>query len=204
MIEKSGIIEQTNLAFDFIQKLNLEVSYLIKEVEAMLSEEEEKFIIGKPSGYGISTRSSTGLETNNVSLWVVRRFAVCFIPELETKIERGQTVTALHDNLKILYLRFVLNGKDITEPAVYSGVLRDIKRGPKGAGIKKFENLMGAFEYANDNLFGNPERISYEDGSMSIKGELTKVNLYDVNDSDAIRTKIVEPSLVVYREGACD
>ena len=30
MIDKSGIIEQTNLAFDFIQKLHLEVSYLIK------------------------------------------------------------------------------------------------------------------------------------------------------------------------------
>ena len=43
MIDKSGIVQQTNLAFDFIQKLNLEVSYLIKEVEAMLSEEEERF-----------------------------------------------------------------------------------------------------------------------------------------------------------------
>ena len=68
MTNKSGIIEQTNLAFDFIQKLNLEVSYLIKEVEAMLSEEGERFIIGNPAGYGISARSSTGLETANVSL----------------------------------------------------------------------------------------------------------------------------------------
>ena len=109
MIDKSGIIEQTNLAFDFIQKLNLEVSYLIKEVEAMLSEEEERFIIGKPSGYGITSRGSTGLETTNVSLWLLRRFAVCFIPEGETKIQNGQTVTELHDNLRILYLRFFLN-----------------------------------------------------------------------------------------------
>ncbi len=35
---------------------------LRKEVEAMLSEEDERFIIGKPSGYGITARSSTGLE----------------------------------------------------------------------------------------------------------------------------------------------
>ena len=202
MIDKGGIIEQTNLAFDFIQKLNLEVSYLIKEVEAMLSEEEERFIIGKPSGYGISTRSSTGLETNNVSLWVVRRFAVCFIPEHATTVQRGQTVTALHDNLKILYLRFVLNGKDITEPIVYAGVLRDIKKVTQAAWLTKFENLMGTIEYASDKLFENPEKIRYEDGTMSIRGELTKVNLYDVNDSDAIRTKIVEPSLVLYREDA--
>ena len=103
MIDKSGIVEQTNLAFDFIQKLNLEVSYLIKEVEAMLFEEEERFIIGKPAGYGITARSSTGLETSNVSLWVVRRFAVCFIPENQT-IQRGGGQTGkrrfLHDQLR--------------------------------------------------------------------------------------------------------
>ena len=204
MIDKSGIIEQTNLAFDFIQKLHLEVSYLIKEVEAMLSEEEESFIIGKPSGYGISTRSSTGLETNNVSLWVMRRFAVCFIPEAQTKIAGGQSVTELHDELRILYLRFVLNGKNVTEPAVYSGVLRDIKTGPRGQKVKKFESFMGHFEYVNDRLFENREDINYEDGTLSIKGELAKVNLYDVNNSEAIRTKIVEPSLALYREGASD
>ena len=204
MIDKGGIIEQTNLAFDFIQKLHLEVSYLIKEVEAMLSEEEESFIIGKPSGYGISTRSSTGLETNNVSLWVMRRFAVCFIPEAQTKIAGGQSVTELHDELRILYLRFVLNGKNITEPAVYSGVLRDIKTGPRGQKFKKFENFMGHFEYVNDRLFENPEDINYEDGTLSIKGELAKVNLYDVNNSEAIRTKIIEPSLALYRESVGD
>jgi len=44
----------------------------------------------------------------------------------------------------------------------------------------------------------------YKDGAMSIKGELTKVNLYDINDSDAIRTGIVEPALVLYREGGHD
>ena len=204
MIDKGGIIEQTNLAFDFIQKLHLEVSYLIKEVEAMLSEEEESFNIGKPSGYGISTRSSTGLETNNVSLWVMRRFAVCFIPEAQTKIAGGQSVTELHDELRILYLRFVLNGKNVTEPAVYSGVLRDIKTGPRGQKFKKFENFMGHFEYVNDRLFENPEDINYEDGTLSIKGELAKVNLYDVNNSEAIRTKIIEPSLALYRESVGD
>jgi len=113
-------------------------------------------------------------------------------------------VTTLHDNLRILYLRIVLNGKDVTEPAVYAGVLHDIKKVTKGTWITKFEHFMGAFEYASDKLFGNPERIYYEDGTMSIRGELSKVNLYDVNDSDAIRTKIVEPSLVLYREGTHD
>lgn len=203
MIDKTGIIEQTNLAFDLIQKLNLEVSYLIKEVEAMLAEEEERFIIGKPSGYGITTRSSAGLETTNVSLWLLRRFAVCFIPENQT-IQRGQTVTELHDNLRILYLRFVLNGRNIAEPLVYSGVLHDIKKGARGKEVTKFENLMGAIEYANVSLFENPENIRYEDATMSLRDELTKVNLYDVSDSDAIRTKIIEPSLLLFRKGAND
>ena len=50
MNNKNDLIEQTYLAFDFIQKLYLEVSYLIKEIEGNLQEEKEKFIIGKPGG----------------------------------------------------------------------------------------------------------------------------------------------------------
>ncbi len=108
MINKSEITEQTNLAFDFIQKLYLEVSYLIKEIEGILHEEEEKFIIGRPAGYGISARSSTGLESTNVNLWLLRKFAVFFVPEDKTRVERGQTITEIDDNLKILYLRIIL------------------------------------------------------------------------------------------------
>ena len=63
---------------------------------------------------------------------------------------------------------------------------------------------MGHCEYINDNLFGNPEDIQYEDGTVSIRGELIRVNLFDVNDSEAIRTRIVEPVLVLYREGGHD
>ena len=201
MSDKSGIIEQTNLAFDFIEKLNLEVSYLIKEVERMLSEEEERFVIGKPSGYGISTRSSTGLEPNNVSLWVLRRFAVCFIPDGDTSVRNGQTVTELDDKLKILYMRFVLNGKNTAEPTVYSGVLYDIKSGTGAKSNRKFENFMGHFEYNRNTLFNDPENIRYKDATVELRGKLTSVSLYDVNDSDAIRTKIVEPSLLLYRGG---
>ena len=85
MVDKTHLMEQTNLAFDFIQKLYLEVSYLIKEIEGILHEEEEKFIIGRPSGYGISARSSTGLESNNVGLWLLREFAVFFIPKIKQR-----------------------------------------------------------------------------------------------------------------------
>ena len=47
MIEKSDLPKQTKLAFDFIQKLYLEISYMIKEIEGLLYEQEEKFVIGR-------------------------------------------------------------------------------------------------------------------------------------------------------------
>ena len=92
MTAENQLIDQTKLAFDFLQKLYLEVSYLIKETEGLLHEEEEKFLIGKPSGYGVSSRSSTGLESNSISLWLLRKFAVFFVPEDKTTLKKGQTV----------------------------------------------------------------------------------------------------------------
>ena len=63
MIDKTGIIEQTNLAFDLIQKLNLEVSYHIHEVDATLPAEAERVITGQRSGYGITATSSAAAKT---------------------------------------------------------------------------------------------------------------------------------------------
>ena len=56
------IVMQTKNAFDFVQKLFFEVSYLIKEIEGMVQQETEEFVIVKPSGYHVTTRTSTGLE----------------------------------------------------------------------------------------------------------------------------------------------
>jgi hypothetical protein len=91
-MKKKEIVEQTRLAFDFIQKLYFEVSYLIKEIEGLLAEEEEEFVIGRPSGYGINTRSSTGLEANNIRLWPLRKLAVFFVPEARTQRKNGNRV----------------------------------------------------------------------------------------------------------------
>ena len=76
MDNKKQVTEQCKLAFDFVQKLFLEVSYFIKEVEGLLL--EESFIIGRPKGYQISARSSLGLEPVSVNMWLLRRFAVFF------------------------------------------------------------------------------------------------------------------------------
>ncbi|HHW03016.1 MAG TPA: hypothetical protein GXX35_09420 [Thermoanaerobacterales bacterium] len=201
MTNKEEIIRQTALAFDFIQKLYLEVSYLIKEIEGTLGEEEEKFVIGKPSGYGISTRSSTGLEANNVPLWLLKKFAVFFVPEEKTKPgERGQTITELGDDLRVLYLRIMLNDKHIDEPIIYSGVLYNINKKPQVKGFNKFENIMGHIEYNDDKVFKDPENIDYNDVYISFQGKLIKNNLYDINDSQTLYDKIIKPSLELYRK----
>lgn len=201
MVDKAHLVEQTNLAFDYMQKLYLEVSYLIKEIEGILYEEEEKFIIGRPSGYGISARSSTGLESNNVGLWLLREFAVFFIPENKKKITGGVTQTKIDKKLRVLYVRIVLNNKNVLSPTIHSGVLHDIETKPSGERfIKKFERIMTHLEYNKDKVFNDGKKIDYEDAYIKIKGELINNKLFDINDSDTIMKKIINPSLVLYRK----
>jgi len=199
MIDKSKITEQTNLAFDFIQKLYLEVSYLIKEIEGILS--EEKFIIGRPAGYGISARSSTGLESTNVNLWLLRKFAVFFVPEDNSKRERGQTITQIDENLKVLYFRILLSDKSITKPTVYAGVLYNIEKKPQAKWPNKVEQIVSnIIEYNDDKIFQNIKKISYENAYIRLQGELIENKLFEINDSETILERIIKPSLELYRK----
>ncbi|MEW5919836.1 MAG: hypothetical protein AB1796_02560 [Bacillota bacterium] len=201
MTGKDELIRQTKLAFDFIQKLYIEVSYLIKEIEGLLLEEEEKFIICRPSGYGITARSSTGLESVNVNMWLLRKLAVSFVPETQTKLERGQTFTEINEDLRVLYLKIMLDDNNIEQPLIYSGILFNILKKPQGERwIKKFENLMGHIEYNEQKIFYNPDDIDYEDVHIKFKGKLIKNNLYDINDSETLYDKIIVPSLKLFRE----
>ena len=198
MGNKSELIEQIDLAFDFIRKLYLEVSYLIKEIEAMLNEEEETFVIGKPSGYGITVRRSAGLEANNVNLWLFTKLAVFFVPEERTEMRGGQQITKIDDDLKVLYLRIDL--QDENEPTVYSGILHSIKNKGTAKWINKFENLMGHFEYNDERILKNPEKIDYQDAYIELKGKLIQNTLLEINNGEDIREKIIKPSLELYRK----
>ena len=201
MNNKSEIVEQTNLAFDFIEKLYLESSYLIKEMEGILNEEEEKFIIGRPGGYGISSISSRGLEANSVrSWWLLKKFSAFFIPEEKTALKGGGTITKIDKDLKILYLRIVLYDKNITEPTVYSGALYDIEKKSETEFPSKFEQMMAYFEVNDYKVFKNIKKINYESTYIKIQGELIKNNLYEINDSETIVKKIIKPSLELYRK----
>jgi len=200
MTDRSEVINQTNLAFDFIQKLYIEVSYLVKEVAGILREEDERFIIGRPAGYSITTRSSTGLEPANVKLWVLRKFAVFFVPEDVTNQERGQTKTTIDKDLRVLYLRILLNDKTIKEPVIYSGVLRSIEKTRQVKWPEKFEHIMGHIEYNDDKVFKDTEKVNYKDAYIELQGELIKNNLFEINDSEAILNRLIKPSLELYRK----
>jgi len=200
MNNKNEIVEQSNLAFDFIEKLYLESSYLIKEIAGILNEEEEKFVIGKPSGYGISTTSSRGLEVNNVRLWLLKKFSVFFIPEEKISLRGGGTITKIDKDLKILYLRIVLNDKNIKEPAVYFGVLYNIKKKSKTKWFSKFEQVMSNLEYNDYKVFKDIKKIDYENIYIKVQGELIKNNLFEITDSESIVKKIINPSLKLFRK----
>ena len=200
MNNKNEIVEQSNLAFNFVEKLYLESSYLIKEIAGILNEEEEKFVIGKPGGYGISSVSSRGLDVNNVRMWLLKKFSVFFVPEEKTEYKGGAHTTKIDKDLKVLYLRIVLYDKKIKEPTIYSGMLYNIQRNPEAKKITKFEQLMPLLESNDDKVFKDIKKINYENNYFKVQGELIKNSLFEITDSETIVKKIIKPSLELYRK----
>lgn len=198
-MEKKEVVQQTALAFDFIQKLYFEVSYLIKEIEGLLAEEKERFVIGRPSGYAITSRNSSGLDPFLVNFWALKKMSVCFIPEEQTKLTGGVTNTAFVKNLKIIYLRIVLSEKEITEPYICMGVLHDFEDKHRNWPTK-FEQLMAYIEYNETKAFAEKGTIDYDDTRTRFKGKLFQVNLYKINSSDDIVKLLLAPVLKLYRE----
>ena len=195
--KKEDTANQIRNAFDFIQKLYNESSYLIKEIEGQLAENEHRFQLLRTSGYAISSRSSSGLEPNNVNFWLLRRFGVAFVDEINTELIKGQNVTEINDNLKVLYFRVILDDKNESEPQLIYGVFHNIKAF-KDKWIKKFENLMGNFEYVDNKLFSQIPDIDYEDGTFKLRGKFKKVNLLDINSSDELIEKVINPAIEIF------
>jgi len=199
MPDKNEIAKQCSLAFDFIQKLYLEVSYLIKEIEGILAEHD--FVIGRPSGYQISARSSSGLEPTSVNLWLLKRFGVFFAPKDKIVFERGQTKLSIENPTKALYLRVILNDTTISEPTIYSGVLYDIQKQPKAKWPIKFEQAMQHIQYNDEKIFkDNLEHVDFEDAYIKLKGKLARNSLFKINNGETIRDLIVKPSLELYEK----
>lgn len=196
--DNKEITNQIKNAFEFIQKLYNESSYLIKEIEGQLGETEHRFQMLRPSGYSISARSSTGLEPNNVNLWLLRKFAVAFVEQTNTEIKKGQNVTEINDKLRVLYFRIILDDKNQSEPQLIFGVFYEIKQYKDW--VKKFENLLGNFEYVDTKLFAKFPNIDYEDGTFKIKGKFKRVNLLAINSSNELIEKVINPAIRLFEK----
>jgi len=197
-MNKTEIAKQIKNAFEFIQKLYNESSYLIKEIEGQLAESEHRFQFLKTSGYAISARSSNGLEPNNVNFWLLRRFGVAFVEETNTELKKGQNSTEINDDLKVLYFRIVLDDKNESAPQLIFGVFYKIKKYKDW--IKKFENLMGHFEYVDNKIFTKLPNVDYKDGNFKISGTFKKVNLLDINSSDKLIEEVINPAIKIYEK----
>lgn len=197
-MNKTELIKQTYLAFDFLTKLFHESSYLIKEIEGLLGKEPEEFKIGKPSGYGITAKSSTGLD--RAEDWIINKCAVFFCPKEMLKPDKGQTVTDIIDGLKIFYIRIVFHEKGIQEPYMLFGTINNIKIHSDKGRLKKFENIMGYIEYNERKVFKDYPIINYTDTSISFSAKLNKIKLFDINGPDEIEQKILIPGLEEFRK----
>ena len=201
MVDRKEIVTQTQLAFEFIQKLYLEVSYLIKEIEGTLFEEKEKFSICRPGGYGVTARGSTGLESVFVNMWLMRKLAVAFIPEILIKMEKGQTHTEISKDLRVLYLRVVLDDTAIDQPKLYTGYFTNFEVNKAGERLRnRFENMMSHITYNDQKVFNNPRVVEYEDAYFKFDGKFIETNLYDIPDSKTLSEKVIIPTLALYRD----
>ena len=171
---------------------------VIKQIEGELAEE---FTIGKHAGYGVSAQNTTGLDGQQVREWLMESFAVFFVEKEKTHEVRGNTITKITPELRILYFRFVLHGNNLKEPVIYAGYLSNIKaKAQKGAWVTKFENIPGnIIEYYHEKIFKNPQLIDYETSSVKFKGKMIEIPLFDINNAEAISTKLIKPALELYR-----
>lgn len=195
-MEKTNVVEQTRLAFDFIERLYLETSYFIKEIGGILQQEEEEFTILKPAGYAISAFRSVGLDSALVEQWFIRKGAVFFAAKEDTELIRGQTVTKIKPNLMLIVVRFVLYDKDLDAPEVWAGVISNIVQKKE---YSKFEYHIWKFVYHEKKMFRDTGEATYEDGECSFRLNLFKRPLYGISNAEDIQREIIEPVLTLYR-----
>jgi len=189
---------KTQNALEFVEKLFFEVSYLIKEVEGLLKGEPEEFVICRSGGYAVTSRTSAGLEPYGVKMWLPKIFTVCFCEASKTELKGGITITKFTEGLKIIVLHVELEGRHVLSPRVLSGCIRDIEP-MKPNKTDKFEKLLWLFSYYPEKIFSELPKFNYKDAYSSFKGEFVNVPLFNLNDSDAVFKKIVEPILTIYR-----
>ncbi|MGB6679875.1 MAG: hypothetical protein WBF08_00945 [Candidatus Bathyarchaeia archaeon] len=200
-MDKNQMNEQANLAFEFIDKLYFEISYLIKEIEGLLKQEDEDFVIGRTRGYAITAGSSTGLDSPD--WWCYKKFSVFYVPRELVKPLGGRTNTSLENpkGLKIIYLMFNLTDKELSSPKISLGILYDVSRISKDYN-KKFEDSTGYYLKSIWNMARNYPNFAngeFEDKSLKFKGRFITKDLFDINNTEDIKKMLIEPVLKQFR-----
>ncbi len=193
----SELANQTRNAFEFIEKLFLESSYLIREVEGQLQKMPESFEILRPAGYVVSAVNAAGLEPKHVGNWLRKTIAVAFVPEGATERRGGQTHTPFSDDLRVLFLTMVFSAGELNEPTAFFGYVDQIENKTKD--FQKFERLMFEFPASAIKMLNSRSKISIDDNFCSMSGEVKKLKLYSLKTSEDVRKKLVEPMVKLYR-----
>ena len=193
-----NIADQIKNSLTFIRKLHFEISYLIKEIEGMLIEEEERFTILKGGGYSVIARTSTSLDSLGPNYWMPNNFSVFFSDESFVENDKGVTVTKVNKDLKVLFLHIKIIEQDLNEPKIYFGYINNI--GSKKSSNSKVEHMLWEFTYSGSKIiFEKDKIIEYSDSRWNFTGEYLKRDLLSINSSNDIKSKIVDPLLKLYR-----
>ncbi len=186
-MERLEFIEQTDRALRYIDALNHEVALLFREVEAALKPHE--FILGRPSGYGITTRTSTGLDSQYVASWLPTSFTTFFVHKDQTRFSSGITHTLPTPDLRPLIMHIELARRP--EPRILFGIIENIEIRHRKQ--QKFENYIGRIIQYSERIFANLPEVAFSDSAVSFTGKFQEAPLYDINNAAAIRKAIVEP-----------
>ena len=206
-MQTPDLVRDTSNAFAYVQRLYDETATLIREVERLIGQRRSDLGICRPSGYAITSRSSTGLDGSNVERWMTKRLAVAF-SEAAAGVERGQTSTPLGEEVRILYLRvlldgydrFVFDGTSLTEPTLLYGLFTTALI-PK-RNHTKFENMMGALEYYEPEVMAKLPEVEVNRPDATVRGRLQRLPLFSLADAKTVDLQLVGPWLRMYDEAA--
>ena len=198
-MDKALLSDQTIAAFDYLERLFSETTFLIKELEGRLRREEEEFIIGRGRGYSVSAYSSTSLESTK--WWLYKRLSVFFVPKADaTKAPRG-TSTAIKEGLKVIFMKVLYREETIKTPKILMGIISKIDSPNRG--YKRIEDVVTPyFDYLLkwENQDSGIRERSYKDKFLSFQERYFVWDLFDVNSSGEVQEKLVKPVLELYRQ----
>ena len=181
---------QVELAYDYMNTLHSQALALLKDVEAQLSENEDRIVAIRPGGYRFTTNElSMGLETPRPS--IAEFYGMCFRHKESGKVVATPFVKPMP---AIGFVKVVLFEPSLGSPEVRYGVLRDIERldqSDKG----KFEDVVtDVMRYAtlrSATKNNDIEEKNWKNSKVSMNVSMRWVGLSRVTTSEDVGRLIV-------------